>query len=92
MAAYSEKGYVVPSSVSEMPAFIHRNETVLPAGLSLGLQELIANGGGGGDVHFHATAMDGPSIMRFVQSPEFARGLAEKEPKMTLSAKVGGLL
>lgn len=46
----AEKGAVLDEDSMVMA---HAKETILPPNLSMGLQELIANGGGGGDTHLH---------------------------------------
>ncbi len=45
--------------------FVHKNETILPAGIASGLRNMIENGGGGGGdvhVHFNVNAIDSASF------------------------------
>jgi hypothetical protein len=59
-------GWVVPS---DQLALVHRNEMVLPAGLSQGLQGMIANGGGGAGnpVTINVSAIDSRDVKRFFE-------------------------
>ena len=63
-------GWALPSFAGATPALLHSREMVLPAPLSEGLQNLIAQGGpseaGGGDMHLHFHGpSDGPAVERW---------------------------
>jgi hypothetical protein len=59
-------GWVVPS---DQLAMVHRNEMVLPANLSQGLQRMIFDGGGpGGSVMINISAIDSQDVKRFFQT------------------------
>lgn len=56
----ASQGMVVPS---DMLAMVHKDEMVLPAALSEGVQDMIGQGGrGGGDLHVHVSALDSKSV------------------------------
>jgi hypothetical protein len=61
-------GWTVPSfAAGGILSELHRDEMVLPAGISKGLQSAIAGGnfgGGGGTVNLHVQALDGHSVER----------------------------
>ena len=60
------RGWALPSFAGATPALLHSREMVLPAPLSEGLQNMIAQGSlnraGGGDMHLHS--MDPPTGRR----------------------------
>ena len=60
------RGWALPNFAGATPALLHAREMVLPAPISDGLQQIIAQGGGGGDMHlhFHGPA-DGPAVERW---------------------------
>jgi hypothetical protein len=61
-------GWVVPALGSGGTlAMLHSQEMVLPAGISQGLQSMIA-GGGGGTVNFSVAAIDARSVAQFFAS------------------------
>ena len=75
MGMFLERGGVVPSAAGGMVvggmgggimSILHPKEMVLPAPLSLGIQDIIARGGVANDsipdVHFHMHANDGQSV------------------------------
>jgi regulator of replication initiation timing len=76
-----QKGGIVPE---DTPAYLHREEMVLPERISTFIQERVAEpalagaGAGGGDTHLHfsATAMDAKSLVDFFSRN---RGAAMKE-------------
>ena len=60
-------GYNIPSGVNPLTQ-LHQNEMVLPASIANPLRDMISQGGsmqGGGDTHFHITAMDSQSVAQF---------------------------
>jgi hypothetical protein len=58
-------GWALPSFAGATPALLHSREMVLPAPLSEGLQNMIAQGGGGDmHLHFHGPS-DGPAVERW---------------------------
>lgn len=72
-------GWVLGSFPGSTPALLHQREMVLPAGISEGLQSMIAGGGAGGmHMHFHGPA-DGPSIAKWFASNMRANSGAVKE-------------
>ena len=62
-------GWVVPS---DQLAMVHQNEMILPAGISQGLQNMIAGNGGGGagatPIVVNVSAIDSQDVRRFFQS------------------------
>jgi hypothetical protein len=62
------------SPYDNMPALLHKDETVLPADLAEAYRQ-----GAGGDihVHIHAVAVDGPSVRKLLNSYEFRRELRD---------------
>jgi hypothetical protein len=59
-------GWVVPS---DQLAMVHRNEMVLPANLSQGLQRMISDGGSpSGSVTINISAIDSQDVKRFFQT------------------------
>jgi hypothetical protein len=62
-------GWALPNFAGMQPALLHAREMVLPASISDGLQNMIAQHGGGGDAHFHFHGpADAPSIDRWFKS------------------------
>ena len=58
-------GWALPSFAGSRPALLHAREMVLPAPISQGLQNIIAQGGGSDmHLHFHGPA-DGPAVERW---------------------------
>ncbi len=68
-------GWALPNFPGAKPALLHAREMVLPAPISEGLQRLIGDGGGGGNMqlHFHGPS-DGPAVERWF------RGLMARNP------------
>ena len=71
-AAAFEGGGMVPGN---MLAYLHKDEMVLPRGISQGLQGMIGNGQtsagaqrGDTHVHLHLSAIDGPSAKKFLSN------------------------
>lgn len=59
-------GWAVPNFLGARPALLHAREMVLPASISEGLQQMIGDGGGGGDMHLHFHGpSDGPAVERW---------------------------
>ena len=61
-------GWVVPSN---QLAMVHQNEMILPAGISQGLQNMIAGNGGGtgaNPIVVNVSAIDSQDVRRFFQS------------------------
>ena len=59
-------GWALPNFAGAKPALLHAREMVLPAAISEGLQQMIADGGGGGDMHLHFHGpSDGPAVERW---------------------------
>jgi hypothetical protein len=59
-------GWALPNFLGARPALLHAREMVLPAPISDGLQQMIAAGGGGGDMHLHFHGpSDGPAVERW---------------------------
>jgi hypothetical protein len=70
------RGGALPNFPGATPALLHAREMVLPATISEGLQNMIAQGGGGGSdmhLHFHGPS-DGPSVERWFS------GLLARQP------------
>ena len=60
------RGWALPNFPGATPALLHAREMVLPAPISEGLQNMIAQGGGGGDMHLHFHGpSDGPAVERW---------------------------
>ncbi|HEX5454425.1 MAG TPA: hypothetical protein VFX06_11585 [Stellaceae bacterium] len=60
------RGWALPDFVGARPALLHAREMVLPAPISEGLQQMIGEGGGGGDMHLHFHGpSDGPAVERW---------------------------
>jgi hypothetical protein len=58
-------GWALPNFLGARPALLHAREMVLPAPISEGLQQIIAQGGGGNmHLHFHGPS-DGPAVERW---------------------------
>ena len=65
-ALFAEQGYLVPNDTA---VNVHKDEMILPAHLSKGVQEMIKNGGSGGPpVNVHIHAMDGMSVERVLRA------------------------
>lgn len=59
-------GWALPNFAGSTPALLHAREMVLPAPISEGLQSMIAQGGGNGDMHLHFHGpSDGPAVERW---------------------------
>ena len=60
-------------------AFIHRDETVLPAYIAQPMREMFADGGGGTGggvtININSTYADAAGLQRMAQHPDFLRGL-----------------
>jgi hypothetical protein len=75
------RGWALPNFPGATPALLHAREMVLPAPLSEGLQSMIAQGGGGGDMHLHFHGpSDGPAVERWfsgllARQPGFVRNM-----------------
>lgn len=68
-------GWALPSFPGMQPAMLHSREMVLPAQISEGLQNIIAQGGSGDThLHLHSQVMDGPSI------DHWFKGLVSRNP------------
>ncbi|HVC50976.1 MAG TPA: hypothetical protein VND87_03035 [Stellaceae bacterium] len=60
------RGWALPNFAGARPALLHAREMVLPAPISEGLQGMIAQGGGSGDMHLHFHGpSDGPAVERW---------------------------
>ncbi len=60
------RGWALPNFAGAQPALLHAREMVLPAPISEGLQNMIAQGAGGGDMHLHFHGpSDGPAVERW---------------------------
>lgn len=90
-ATYLEAMAYLPSAASgwEVPrdtlAMVHKDEKILPAAFSQGLDQLIKGGGGGGELHahVHVTAIDTQSGAEFIQQNirSIASGLSRELSK-----------
>ena len=59
-------GWALPNFPGARPALLHAREMVLPAPISQGLQQMIAEGGGAGNMHLHFHGpSDGPAVERW---------------------------
>jgi hypothetical protein len=59
-------GWALPNFPGAQPALLHAREMVLPAPISDGLQQMIGDGGGAGDMHLHFHGpSDGPAVERW---------------------------
>lgn len=59
-------GWALPNFSGAQPALLHAREMVLPAPISEGLQQMIGEGGGAGDMHLHFHGpSDGPAVERW---------------------------
>jgi hypothetical protein len=59
------RGWALPNFAGATPALLHAREMVLPAPISDGLQQMIAQGSGGDmHLHFHGPS-DGPAVERW---------------------------
>jgi len=59
-------GWALPNFPGSRPALLHAREMVLPAPISEGLQRMIGEGGGGGNMHLHFNGpSDGPAVERW---------------------------
>ncbi|MGD9614236.1 MAG: hypothetical protein AB7H90_11415 [Alphaproteobacteria bacterium] len=59
-------GWALPNFPGARPALLHAREMVLPAPISEGLQQMIAEGGGAGNMHLHFHGpSDGPAVERW---------------------------
>jgi hypothetical protein len=59
-------GWALPNFSGAQPALLHAREMVLPAPISEGLQRMIGEGGGAGDMHLHFHGpSDGPAVERW---------------------------
>ena len=59
-------GWALPNFPGAQPALLHAREMVLPAPISEGLQQMIGDGGGAGDMHLHFHGpSDGPAVERW---------------------------
>lgn len=71
--ASAQEGAVVPQ---DMPIYAHAGEMVLPTNLSSGFQNIIhsqtqnTTEGGGGDTHFHVSALDSKSVEDFMHGKQ----------------------
>jgi hypothetical protein len=71
------RGWALPNFPGATPALLHAREMVLPAPISDGLQDLISQGGGGGDMHLHFHGpSDGPAVERWFS------GLMARQPQV----------
>jgi hypothetical protein len=74
-------GWALPNFAGATPALLHAREMVLPAPISEGLQQMIGQGGGGGDMHLHFHGpSDGPSVERWfgglmARNPQVVRNM-----------------
>ena len=78
-------GWALPNFPGARPALLHAREMVLPAPISEGLQQMIAEGGpngaAGGDMHLHFHGpSDGPAVERWftgllARSPQTVRNM-----------------
>jgi hypothetical protein len=74
------RGWALPNFAGTTPALLHAREMVLPATISEGLQSMIAQGSGGGDMHLHFHGpSDGPAVERWF------RGLMARNPGVVRS-------
>jgi hypothetical protein len=59
-------GWALPNFPGARPALLHAREMVLPAPISEGLQQMIGEGGGAGNMHLHFHGpSDGPAVERW---------------------------
>jgi hypothetical protein len=59
-------GWALPHFPGSRPALLHAREMVLPAPISEGLQRMIGDGGGAGNMHLHFHGpSDGPAVERW---------------------------
>lgn len=59
-------GWALPNFPGARPALLHAREMVLPAPISEGLQRMVAEGGGAGNMHLHFHGpSDGPAVERW---------------------------
>lgn len=59
-------GWALPNFTGARPALLHAREMVLPAPISEGLQQMIGEGGGAGNMHLHFHGpSDGPAVERW---------------------------
>jgi hypothetical protein len=59
-------GWALPNFPGARPALLHAREMVLPAPISQGLQRMVAEGGGAGNMHLHFHGpSDGPAVERW---------------------------
>ena len=59
-------GWALPNFPGARPALLHAREMVLPAPISQGLQQMIAEGGEAGNMHLHFHGpSDGPAVERW---------------------------
>lgn len=70
-------GFDIPAGINPLTQ-LHEREMVLPASIAEPLRAQLASGGGGG-VTVHLSAIDGPSVQRFVESQGFRRAIAEAQ-------------
>jgi hypothetical protein len=71
------RGWALPNFPGATPALLHAREMVLPAPLSEGLQNMIGEGGAGGDMHLHFHGpSDGPAVERWFT------GLLARQPNV----------
>ena len=60
------RGWALPNFPGARPALLHAREMVLPAQISEGLQQMISDGVGGGNMHLHFHGpSDGPAVERW---------------------------
>ena len=60
------RGWALPNFPGARPALLHAREMVLPAPISEGLQQIIGEGGGAGNMHLHFHGpSDGPAVERW---------------------------
>jgi hypothetical protein len=69
-------GFDVPVGMNPLTQ-LHEEEMVLPAGIANPLRESLAGGGMGGGITVNVSAIDGPSVKRFVESEHFGRAISE---------------
>ena len=75
------RGWALPNFAGARPALLHAREMVLPAPISEGLQRMIADGSGGGDMHLHFHGpSDGPAVERWftglmARNPDVVRNM-----------------
>ena len=59
-------GWALPNFSGTRPALLHAREMVLPAPISEGLQQMVGEGGGAGNMHLHFHGpSDGPAVERW---------------------------